>query len=664
MGSQSYRLHWSNRVLLRSALLAIGMFMVLLGITALISGRTQKAELHEIETAFVGKADLAYYLVQDSLGAQMRGLDVVRQYAAAGLLAADATFDVTAAAIMETTGPFAAVVLMDPEGRVLRAWHPWEGRTVANRLMDIQPELADLMQLAALTGEPQLSEELELVPDQRSIAAFFPILRSGIHHGFVAGVIKLDSLDAMIERLTGSQLSTRLMVGRQVFAPVRAAAPTGQRLHAITLYNRFLVLQTEWPLQTTLRPRARTDLYWGLALSLLSGVFLFGLQLILQRGNRASVMLSGVLQTVPAAVISLDSTRRISVVNNAAEQMFRRPAADMIGQDLDILLPPEARERHRQHLDAYAASDENVRVMRDWRTVYGQRADGEQFPVLVTIGKSQLDGQPFHLAVLRDMTEEARAKDQLTALLGELRKQKDAADLANQAKTMFLASMSHELRTPLNAIIGFSDILQAEMFGPIGNERYSGYIDDIGSSGRHLLKLIGDILDQAKIEIGAYQFESQDIDLAATVRSAVQVMSPMIADKGLAIHMAGLDQPVAAWADMRAAKQVFLNLLANAVKFTEPGGSISVALAVVPGDASVRCEINDTGCGMTPEDLQRVGMPFVQVGNPYRAEIKGTGLGLAISKQLVQGMAGELRLESQYGIGTRVAVTLPAVAPG
>lgn len=662
MANRAHNTQWSRRFLLRSALYSIGMFLILLAVAALVSSRTQQAELHEIEAANIAKADLAYHLVQGSLEAQMRGLEVIRQHSEAGLLTTDETFDVSAAAIMAATGHFAVIALVNVDGLVLRAWHPWDGRILASGLLGANPDLAGLMRLAASTGEPQVSEELKLLPDKRSIVAFFPIMRFGKLLGFVAAAIHVDELDVRIERLTGNQLSTRLLVGQQAFADAPGSVAAGQRFYPISLYNRYMVLRAEWRLDVRLQPTARADIYWGIALSLLSAGLLFGLRLVLHRGDRSTAMLSSVLQTVPAAVISLDSTRRISVVNSAAEQMFGRQATDMIGQELDILLPSHARERHRQHLETYASSEENVRIMRDWRTVFGQRSCGEQFPVLVSLGKGNLDGDQFHIAVLRDMTEEAKAKEQLTVLLDEVRMQKVVADQANHAKTMFLASMSHELRTPLNAIIGFSEVLQAEMFGPIGNERYRSYIDDICNSGRHLLKLIGDILDQSKIEIGAYQFHIHGIDLTAAAGDALQVIEPLAGEKRLMIRFEEPKKPASAWADERALKQVLLNLLSNAVKFTEPGGTITVAVSPAPNGDAVCIDIHDTGCGMTNEDLERVGMPFVQVGDAYRAEVKGTGLGLAISKKLVQGMSGELKLDSQYGIGTRVSVILPSAA--
>jgi signal transduction histidine kinase len=219
--------------------------------------------------------------------------------------------------------------------------------------------------------------------------------------------------------------------------------------------------------------------------------------------------------------------------------------------------------------------------------------------------------------------------------------------------------MSHELRTPLNAIIGFSDIAVREMFGPIGNARYKEYLANIKSSGEDLLTIINDVLDLSKAEVGAYRFEPEDVDVCDVLSSTARQLMPLFDSKGLKFRSA-LPGQLMARADPRAIRQIVVNLLSNSIKFTSPGGIVTLGAAPAPDAGFVEFSVQDTGRGIAPDDLDRVGRPFVQVGDAYRSEVKGTGLGLAISRTFSAGMGGNLRIESELGHGTTVTVSLPA----
>jgi signal transduction histidine kinase len=238
-----------------------------------------------------------------------------------------------------------------------------------------------------------------------------------------------------------------------------------------------------------------------------------------------------------------------------------------------------------------------------------------------------------------------------------LRHARDAAEAANRAKSQFLANMSHELRTPLNAIIGFAEVIEREMFGKAGNRRYVEYATDIAASGRHLVDLIGDVLDMSKIEAGRYEIEEEAIDLRATLDSALAIVRGQARQAGVLLEIrpdaAGR---VAARADDRALRQVLLNLLSNAVKFTPKGGRVDVWLAA--DSAGIEFAVADTGVGIAPEDLPHVTEPFRQA-HGVGAVYGGTGLGLAISRRLVEMHGGRLELESARGEGTRARVVLP-----
>jgi two-component system cell cycle sensor histidine kinase PleC len=235
------------------------------------------------------------------------------------------------------------------------------------------------------------------------------------------------------------------------------------------------------------------------------------------------------------------------------------------------------------------------------------------------------------------------------------------AEAANQAKSEFLANMSHELRTPLNAINGFSEIMAGEMFGPLGDPRYKGYAADILRSGQHLLSLINDILDMAKIEAGKLTLHYEPVSLKEVVDDAARLMRGRVEEAGLKLLVDAPDLPTIE-ADHRGLKQVVLNLLSNAVKFTPEGGDIVVALSR-EDDNRIRVAVTDTGIGIAAEDLTRLARPFEQVEGQHSKTTQGTGLGLALTKSLIELHGGVLTLESEPGRGTTASFDLPIRRP-
>ena len=241
----------------------------------------------------------------------------------------------------------------------------------------------------------------------------------------------------------------------------------------------------------------------------------------------------------------------------------------------------------------------------------------------------------------------------------ELLEAKLASDAANRAKSEFLANVSHELRTPLNAILGFSEVITNEMFGPLGGPRYRQYAQDIHQSGDHLLQLINDILDVAKIEAGRYEPRNDEVCLSSVVEDCVRLLRPRAESGGLALSTAIQRQEIYVRADERAVKQIVLNLLSNAVKFTPNGGWVRVSAAVQP-DGGMSLAVADTGIGIAAEDLPRVLLPFQQIDNSLSRKFEGTGLGLPLARSLTEAHGGHLEITSALGQGTTVTVRLPA----
>jgi signal transduction histidine kinase len=231
----------------------------------------------------------------------------------------------------------------------------------------------------------------------------------------------------------------------------------------------------------------------------------------------------------------------------------------------------------------------------------------------------------------------------------------EAARQASQAKSEFLATMSHELRTPLNAILGFSEVIEQQMFGPV-SAQYAGYARDIHASGRHLLELINDILDLSKLEAGKVELHDEEVAVAALVDECVLLVRDQATRAGVALSVAGVSA-FSVRADRRCLKQVLLNLLSNAIKFTPTGRNIAIATRIA-GTGS-RIEIVDRGIGMTPAEIEVALSPFGQVDSRVARQHKGTGLGLPISRSIMQLHGGDLNLESTPGVGTTAIAELP-----
>ncbi len=231
------------------------------------------------------------------------------------------------------------------------------------------------------------------------------------------------------------------------------------------------------------------------------------------------------------------------------------------------------------------------------------------------------------------------------------------AEAASRAKSVFIATMSHELRTPLNAVIGFTEILDAELFGPLGNIRYKAYTADILESSRHLLGLIEDILAISRIDADGPDFHPEPIDLGDEALWCLHLLRTKAAANRITINDAIGDDPLPVVADRQRCRQVLLNILGNAVKYTPTGGVVALSGGVHEDHAAIA--IADTGVGIDDETLQMIGEPFTRALSAEKSATPGSGLGLALSKRLMQGMAGELHIESEVNAGTTVTLNWP-----
>lgn len=249
-----------------------------------------------------------------------------------------------------------------------------------------------------------------------------------------------------------------------------------------------------------------------------------------------------------------------------------------------------------------------------------------------------------------------RSQARIADLARKYEEEKIRAEEANRSKSEFLANMSHELRTPLNAINGFSEIMMQEMFGPLGDDRYVGYMKDILSSGKHLLELINDILDMSKIEAGKMQLQPEPTDASELVEQSIRIVRGRAEEKRLQLRADVSDLPEIE-VDPRAFKQIMINLVSNAVKFTPEGGRVTVR-GFLSG-LGVAFQVSDTGIGIAKDDLPRLGRPFEQIESQHSKSFQGSGLGLALSKSLIELHGGTLSIDSTLGEGTTVSIVLP-----
>lgn len=253
--------------------------------------------------------------------------------------------------------------------------------------------------------------------------------------------------------------------------------------------------------------------------------------------------------------------------------------------------------------------------------------------------------------IIQDMTERMLYEQ-------NLKRAKDTSEQAYAAKSRFLANMSHELRTPLNAIIGFSEMIESEMLGPIFNDKYTEYATSIKESGQHLLDLISDILDMSKIEAGKHVLELEAINLKDIVQRATHMIQGRAQEQGITIRTDNIeDSNIAIQADRRALTQIFLNLLSNAVKFTPANGSVWIEC--IQSQEYITIKVCDSGVGIPPNKLAAVLKPFEQASNEYTRDYEGTGLGLSITKELAELHGGSMSIESEVNIGTAVSVRIP-----
>ena len=360
------------------------------------------------------------------------------------------------------------------------------------------------------------------------------------------------------------------------------------------------------------------------------------------------VSLNAVLDEATDGVVFLDADRNIRSLSRSAAELMGYSGGEVRGRSFAILFAPES-QRSALNLIGTVGGDGPRR--RSGVELMGLTAGDDEVPLFVTIGALRDEGG--FCAVLRDVSDWRRSED-------ELRAARDEAEAASREKSRFLTRISHEIRTPLNAIIGFAEVMAEERLGPVSNPRYREYLADIRSSGRHVLDLVNDLLDIAKIESGRDDLRFEAVDVNAELRDAVNILSGQ-ADEGRIVVRQSLGELPPVVADRRSVKQIALNIISNAIRFTEPGGQVIVSTKLTGDGVMVR--IRDTGIGMSQDDIDRALEPFAQAparsASMARRSRGGTGLGLPLSKAMAEANRAHFTLSSVRGRGTLVELRFP-----
>jgi PAS domain S-box-containing protein len=360
--------------------------------------------------------------------------------------------------------------------------------------------------------------------------------------------------------------------------------------------------------------------------------------------------LRAILDTATDGIITLDRDGKIHTFSAGAEAIFGYRIAEVADKPFGDLLAPESRKVLRDYLAALQGPG-LASVFNDGREVNAIVKQGGTVPLFLTIGPLQSGAsRAAFCAVVRDITQWKRTE-------AELRDAKEVAEATSRQKSEFLARISHELRTPLNAIMGFSEVMRLERFGEIKNDKYRGYVNDIHSSGGLLLSLINDLLDLSKVEAGQLELNFTSVNLSDTADNAIRMLQEAATGARVVIRKAMPADLPNVVADQRSMRQIMLNIISNAIKFTDPGGQVIVS-ALMNKSGELKLRVKDTGIGMSAEQLRDALEPFKRVITEGR-EVQGTGLGLPLTKALAEANRTKFDISSEPRKGTLIELTFP-----
>jgi protein-histidine pros-kinase len=361
--------------------------------------------------------------------------------------------------------------------------------------------------------------------------------------------------------------------------------------------------------------------------------------------HRAAQTFKDLLESAPDAMVIVDADGVVQLVNAQTEALFGYSRHELIGKPVEILMPARFRGAHPRHRHGYFAAP-HPRGMGTGLELYGRRRDGTEFPLEVSLSPINTANGLLVSSAIRDIT----GRKEIESRMRE----------ASRLKSEFLANMSHELRTPLNAIIGFADLIHRGKAGPLTDDQHE-YLGDILTSSRHLLQLINDVLDLSKVEAGKMELRPEPVNLDTLAGEVRDILRGLASGKHLRIELDVAPDAINAVLDPGRVKQILYNYLSNAIKFTPEGGAITLRIRR-HGLSMVRLDVQDTGIGIPPEQIDRLFVEFQQLDASSGKRHPGTGLGLALTKRIAEAQGGWVAVDSAPGVGSTFSAILPLTA--